>query len=297
MRGKIAAEEITKLGDVRSLVSQVSHLVWFRCFPPTRTCSTPPNQQIKFLIAVYATSTTTISIFSVTELVCLPSEPIKTEWIVALSSNCIDLRRQTAFACLFAYWRSTLLVSSTNHASASSLMMAKRSTLSRATQLDFHVEVLSAPSNRNASHDIRKEKKARKVICAPPFEWDESLVQTEEQKIRHKLKRRVGDFYNPPLPLDSDFVEIKHETSEKTSSIVNSLPLCFSVSQLYEALHVGEHQIRKERELYEKLEILNSKLGPLEKVIKSDWDFQLKINFDLHSFSGASALRERREFN
>lgn len=39
--------------------------------------------------------------------------------------------------------------------------------------------------------------------------------------------------------------------------------------QLYEALHVGEHQIRKERELYEKLEILNSKLGPLEKVIKT----------------------------
>jgi hypothetical protein len=149
-------------------------------------------------------------------------------------------------------------------------MMAKRSTLSRATQLDFHVEVLSAPSNRNASHDIRKEKKARKVICAPPFEWDESLVQTEEQKICHKLKRRVGDFYNPPLPLDSDFVEIKHKTSKKTSSIVNSLPLCFSVPQLYEALHVGEHQIRKERELYEKLEILNSKLGPLEKVIKSD---------------------------
>jgi hypothetical protein len=38
--------------------------------------------------------------------------------------------------------------------------------------------------------------------------------------------------------------------------------------QLYEALHVGEYQIQKERDLHEKLEILNSKLGPLEQVNK-----------------------------
>ncbi|KAG5677553.1 hypothetical protein PVAND_007304 [Polypedilum vanderplanki] len=37
------------------------------------------------------------------------------------------------------------------------------------------------------------------------------------------------------------------------------------VAQLYEALHVSEYQIKKERELHEKLEILNSKLGPLEQ--------------------------------
>lgn len=45
------------------------------------------------------------------------------------------------------------------------------------------------------------------------------------------------------------------------------ISLFISHSQLYEALHVGEHQIRKERELYEKLEDLNVKLGPLEKVV------------------------------
>lgn len=36
--------------------------------------------------------------------------------------------------------------------------------------------------------------------------------------------------------------------------------------QLYEALHVGEHQVKKERELNGKLEELNEKLGPLEMV-------------------------------
>ncbi|XP_050074711.1 calcium uniporter protein, mitochondrial [Anopheles maculipalpis] len=36
------------------------------------------------------------------------------------------------------------------------------------------------------------------------------------------------------------------------------------VAQLYEALHVGEHQVQKERELNGKLEQLNEKLGPLE---------------------------------
>ncbi|XP_058054842.1 calcium uniporter protein, mitochondrial [Anopheles bellator] len=43
------------------------------------------------------------------------------------------------------------------------------------------------------------------------------------------------------------------------------------VAQLYEALHVGEHQIQKERELHGKLEELNEKLGPLE-VKKSELD-------------------------
>uniref|UniRef100_A0AAG5DGK6 Calcium uniporter protein n=2 Tax=Anopheles atroparvus TaxID=41427 RepID=A0AAG5DGK6_ANOAO len=43
------------------------------------------------------------------------------------------------------------------------------------------------------------------------------------------------------------------------------------VAQLYEALHVGEHQIHKERELNGKLEELNVKLGPLEEK-KSELD-------------------------
>lgn len=36
--------------------------------------------------------------------------------------------------------------------------------------------------------------------------------------------------------------------------------------QLYEALHVGEHQVKKERELYTRLEKLNEQLGPFEQV-------------------------------
>lgn len=43
------------------------------------------------------------------------------------------------------------------------------------------------------------------------------------------------------------------------------------VAQLYEALHVGEHQIRKEQELHTRLEELNDKLGPLE-VKKNELD-------------------------
>ncbi|XP_053674533.1 calcium uniporter protein, mitochondrial, partial [Anopheles nili] len=45
------------------------------------------------------------------------------------------------------------------------------------------------------------------------------------------------------------------------------------VSQLYEALHVGEYQIQKERELNGKLEQLNEKLGPLE-VKKTELDLK-----------------------
>lgn len=40
----------------------------------------------------------------------------------------------------------------------------------------------------------------------------------------------------------------------------------FSLQKLYDELHVSEHQIQKERKLNEKLEELNVKLGPLEKV-------------------------------
>lgn len=59
------------------------------------------------------------------------------------------------------------------------------------------------------------------------------------------------------------------------ATLSNEIDLChfialfsnsFSFFQLYEALHVGEHQVLKERELHEKLEELNVKLGPLEKV-------------------------------
>jgi len=38
------------------------------------------------------------------------------------------------------------------------------------------------------------------------------------------------------------------------------------VSQLYESLHVEEHQLKKERELLAKLEDIKVKLEPLEKV-------------------------------
>ena len=38
------------------------------------------------------------------------------------------------------------------------------------------------------------------------------------------------------------------------------------VMQLYEALHVGEHQLKKERQLLAQLEQLQSELLPLEEV-------------------------------
>lgn len=70
----------------------------------------------------------------------------------------------------------------------------------------------------------------------------------------------------------------------------------FCLQQLYEALHVGEHQIRKERELYEKLEILNSKLGPLEKVIKAN--FPIKNQFRIFLFDCTRrASEEEKQFN
>ena len=39
------------------------------------------------------------------------------------------------------------------------------------------------------------------------------------------------------------------------------------VVQLYEALHVGEHQLKKERELMGQLESLKAQLVPIERVI------------------------------
>lgn len=41
------------------------------------------------------------------------------------------------------------------------------------------------------------------------------------------------------------------------------------VSQLYEALHIQEHQLQKERELYTRLETLQTELQPLEEVSHS----------------------------
>lgn len=36
--------------------------------------------------------------------------------------------------------------------------------------------------------------------------------------------------------------------------------------QLYETLHVGEHQVKKERDMHARLEQINAELLPLEKV-------------------------------
>lgn len=38
------------------------------------------------------------------------------------------------------------------------------------------------------------------------------------------------------------------------------------LQQLYETLHVGEHQIKKERDMYTRLEEINTELLPLEQV-------------------------------
>lgn len=46
------------------------------------------------------------------------------------------------------------------------------------------------------------------------------------------------------------------------------------VNQLYEALNVREHQIRKERDLRVQLEKLSAELQPLEEVISTD-DFYI----------------------
>lgn len=38
------------------------------------------------------------------------------------------------------------------------------------------------------------------------------------------------------------------------------------VVKLYETLHVGEHQIKKERDMHTRLEEINTELLPLEQV-------------------------------
>lgn len=38
------------------------------------------------------------------------------------------------------------------------------------------------------------------------------------------------------------------------------------LAQLYETLHVGEHQVKKERDLYARLEELHTQLLPMETV-------------------------------
>lgn len=61
--------------------------------------------------------------------------------------------------------------------------------------------------------------------------------------------------------------------------------------QLYEALHVGEYQIRKERELLEKLEMLNSKLGPLEQVNMSKMRKWRRKNLFINLFTPMAHLK------
>ena len=43
--------------------------------------------------------------------------------------------------------------------------------------------------------------------------------------------------------------------------------------QLYETLHVGEHQIKKERDMYTRLEQINTELLPLEQVWENHMTF------------------------
>lgn len=50
------------------------------------------------------------------------------------------------------------------------------------------------------------------------------------------------------------------------------------VAKLYEELHVGEHQIRKERQLHERLEELNIKLNPLEEVSLHGTNLSTNLN-------------------
>lgn len=50
------------------------------------------------------------------------------------------------------------------------------------------------------------------------------------------------------------------------------------LAQLYETLHVGEHQVKKERDLYARLEELHTQLAPMEKVCDGDWRFGATIH-------------------
>jgi len=58
------------------------------------------------------------------------------------------------------------------------------------------------------------------------------------------------------------------EEMERLSDVQNL------VMQLYEGLHVGEHQLKKERQLLTQLEELQSRLAPMEEVLT----FSFKLN-------------------
>jgi hypothetical protein len=63
--------------------------------------------------------------------------------------------------------------------------------------------------------------------------------------------------------------------------------------QLYEALHVGEHQLKKERHLMAQLEQLQSQILPLEQV-SSSFFLPLSCNFFLGTFNGRCLLHVRK---
>lgn len=62
------------------------------------------------------------------------------------------------------------------------------------------------------------------------------------------------------------------EEMERLSDVQNL------VMQLYEALHVGEHQLKKERHLMARLEQLQTQLLPLEQV-RENKDFFFKCGW------------------
>lgn len=50
------------------------------------------------------------------------------------------------------------------------------------------------------------------------------------------------------------------------------------LAQLYETLHVGEHQVKKERDLYARLEELHTQLAPMETVCGNPHSATTTIN-------------------
>ena len=72
------------------------------------------------------------------------------------------------------------------------------------------------------------------------------------------------DFYTVETQQDFKdlFVLDLQEEMERLSDVQNL------VMQLYEALHVNEHQLKKERQLVTQLEQLHTQLLPLEEVLQ-----------------------------
>ena len=68
--------------------------------------------------------------------------------------------------------------------------------------------------------------------------------------------------YPTQCPLDFTNAINWQEEMERLSDVQNL------VMQLYEALHVGEHQLKKERHLIAQLEQLQTQLLPLEQVME-----------------------------